>query len=606
MKRLYSSALTLCTFLSISAQEVVWQKDIKSSTQDFLSQMTTTIDQQYLITGSSIPSRTSGTTPSTGSGTALSRASGISSLSKAGSTLPFGSAQGKLAQGPQNNGYDFHLVKLNQQGEEVWEKYFSGQNHDFLSATVNTQEGGFLLAGTTFSGKGLDKKEDSKGGSDIWLIRINEFGDELWQKTIGGASDEEARAVIQTTDMGFFVAGNVAFGSLPFDSAQGTEQGSLREPQGTSGTQGTRGYGSKDVLVVRLDKNGKELSQLVLGGKGLDEVEKMIPTKDGGALLGVYSRSNAVEGSGMPDSGSKAISQKPKASGNYGEGDYWIIKLSKDGKMEWEKNFGGTGDDHLRTLALTSTGYLIGGESRSERSGNKAVGIEEGTDLWLISLDERGEEIWQKSYNFKNRDVLMGMSVISTPNPSRGGESTHLTKGILLGGYTQAEGRIESDDETFWMLYLDQNGNEQWRKHVKGESKKKEERLSDIKLNRDGSIVLAGTSAEELGKENWKIVKLGDKQIDQLIEKQDIKIYPNPVSEYAYVEINMDDGSGMLGDGKTEAEITVYDMGGRQLQSVKTKNKVTKINTQALIQGAYLVSVKTNDNKTASAKLIKK
>jgi len=557
MKRLYSSALIACTFLSISAQEVVWQKDIKSSTQDFLSQVTTTIDQQYLITGSSIH-------PSTGSGSALSRGSG---------TTP------RQAQGTQNNGYDFHLIKLNQQGEDVWEKYFSGQNHDFLSATVNTQDGGFVLAGTSFSSKGLDKKDDSKGGSDIWLIRINEFGDELWQKTIGSNSDEEARAVIQTTDMGFFVAGN-------------RTTGSLREPQGT----GTIGYGSKDVLIVRLDKNGKELSQLIIGGKGLDEVEKMIPTKDGGALLGIYSRSGAVAGNGMnPSTGSgsatsKAISQMPKASGNFGEGDYWIIKLSKDGKVEWEKNFGGKGDDHLRTLALTSTGYLVGGESRSERSGNKTVGIEEGTDLWLISLNERGEEIWQKSYNFRNRDVLMGLSVLHASDDKS-------SKGILLGGYTQAEGRIESDDETFWMLYLNEKGEEQWRKHVKGESRKREERLSDIKLNRDGSIILAATSAEELGKENWKIVKLGDKQIDQLIEKQDIKIYPNPVTDYAYVEIGFD---------FRESDIVVYDMGGRQLQSLKTKNKVTKINTQNLIQGAYLVTVKTNDNKTANAKLIKK
>jgi len=605
MKRLYSGALFLGTILGVSAQEVIWQKDIKSSTQDFLSQITTTIDQQYLITGSSIPSRASGTTPSRASGTTPSRASGNTPSLRE----PQGPGQD---QGKQNTGYDFHLVKLNQQGEEVWEKYFSGQNHDFLSATVNTQEGGFILAGTSFSGKGLDKKDDSKGGSDIWLIRINEFGDELWQKTVGSASDEEARAVIQTTDMGFFVAGNVAFGS-----AQATGQGSLREPQGTAGIQGTagtRGYGSKDVLVVRLDKNGKELSQLVLGGKGLDEVEKMIPTKDGGALLGVYSRSAS---SPSPSKGgeqdrsiqnSKSLSGYAKSTENFGEGDYWIIKLSKDGKVEWEKNFGGTGDDHLRTLALTSTGYLIGGESRSERSGNKTVGIEEGTDLWLISLDERGEEIWQKSYNFKNRDVLMGMSVISSSSPSKGGESGNLTKGILLGGYTQAEGRIESDDETFWMLYLDQNGNEQWRKHVKGESRKREERLSDIKLNRDGSIVLAGTSAEELGKENWKIVKLGDQQIDQLIEKQDIKIYPNPVSEYAYVEIGFisSPSPSKGGEPPFEANIVVYDMGGRQVQSIKTKNKVTKINTQALVQGAYLVSVKTNDNKTASAKLIKK
>uniref|UniRef100_UPI000DCFE2F5 T9SS C-terminal target domain-containing protein n=1 Tax=Chryseobacterium lathyri TaxID=395933 RepID=UPI000DCFE2F5 len=341
MKKLYMSAFTMCTILGLAAQEVVWQKDIKSSTQDFLSQVTTTIDQQYLITGSSIQA-----SPSISSGTSNQK---------------------------QNNGYDFHAIKLNQQGEEVWEKYFSGNNHDYLSATVTTQDGGFLLSGTSYSGKNKDKKDESKGGSDIWLIRLNEFGDELWQKTLGSASDEEARSVIQTTDLGFFLAGNVQ--------------------------NSAKGYGSKDILIVKLDKDGKELSQSILGGKGLDEVEKMIPTKDGGALLGIYSRSN-IGGS--------------KKTENFGEGDYWVIKLDKMGKTEWEKNFGGKADDHLRTLALTSSGYLIGGESRSERSGNKTAGIEEGTDLWLISLNERGEELWQKSYNFGNRDILMGTSVIQS------------------------------------------------------------------------------------------------------------------------------------------------------------------------------------------------
>ncbi|UIR57824.1 T9SS type A sorting domain-containing protein [Sphingobacterium sp. SRCM116780] len=515
MKQNYFGALlSLCPILIISAQEVLWQKDIKSSTQDFLSQITTTVDQQYLITGSSIQSSKSQTT-----------------------------------EKKQNNGYDFHLVKLNQQGEQVWEKYLSGQNHDYLSSSIATQEGGFLISGTSYSNQGLDKKEDSKGGSDIWMIRINEFGDEMWQKTLGGSSDEEARAVVQTTDLGFFITGNVQ--------------------------NSTKGYGSKDALIIKLDKDGKELSQLILGGKGLDEVEKMIPTKDGGVLVGIYSRST-IGGS--------------KKTENFGEGDYWIIKLNKEGKVEWEKNYGGKGDDHLRTLALTSNGYIIGGESRSERSGNKTVGIEEGTDLWLISLNERGEEIWQKSFNFKNRDVLMGMSVLHSADDKS-------SKGILLGGYTQAEGRVESDDETFWMLYIDQQGNEIWRKYVKGESRKREERLSDIKLNRDGSIILVGTSAEELGKENWKIIKLGDSQIDQLIVKQDIKIYPNPVTDYAYVETGFE---------FKEADITLYDMGGRQLQNFKTKNKVTKINTQNLIQGVYLIAIKTDTNETANVKLIKK
>ena len=548
MKKLYMSALLLSSTAILNAQEVIWQKDIKSSTQDFLSQVTATVDQQYLITGSSI------------------QAAGKTAVSSVASK--------------QNNGYDFHLVKLNQQGEEVWEKYFSGQNHDFLSATVATQEGGFLLAGTSYSGKGLDKKNASKGGSDIWLIRINEFGDELWQKTLGTSQDEEARSVIQNADFGFMVAGNVQ--------------------------NAANGFGSKDVTVTRLDKNGKVLSELILGGRGLDEVEKMIPTPDGGALLGVYSRSSEFHISNKQSamvnthSNAKGASSDitnyplpithPKSTENFGEGDYWVIKLSKDNKIEWEKNFGGKGDDHLRTMAFTSSGYIIGGESRSERSGNKTVGIEEGTDVWLISLNTKGEEQWQKSYNFKNRDILMGMNVINTGDGKN-------SKGILLGGYTQAEGRIETDDETFWMIYIDNDGNEQWRKHVKGESRKKEERLSDLKMNKDGSIVLAGTSAEELGKENWKIVKLGDSQIDQLIEKQDMKIYPNPVSDYCYVEIGFE---------FKEADITLYDMGGRQLQNLKTKNKVTKINTQNLIQGAYLIVVKTDTEKTANAKLIKK
>ncbi|QQV02482.1 MULTISPECIES: T9SS type A sorting domain-containing protein [Chryseobacterium] len=545
MKKLYAGAFLVCTMAVLQAQEVIWQKDIRSNTQDFLSQVTTTIDQQYLITGSSIQS---------------------SKLQAEGSK--------------QNNGYDFHLVKLNQQGEQVWEKYFAGNNHDYIQSTISTQDGGFALAGTSFSTSGLDKKDASKGGSDIWLIRLNEFGDELWQKTIGTAQDEEAKAVIQTTDFGFLVAGSVK--------------------------NSPKGFGSKDVMVIKLDKNGKEISQIILGGKGLDEVEKMIPTPDGGALLGVYSRSSATGNEKIKVKNEESVTSHSKSTENFGEGDYWIVKINRDGKVEWEKNFGGKGDDHLTTLAFTSAGYIIGGSSRSERSGNKTVGIEGGTDVWLISLNSHGEELWQKSYNFGNRDVLMGMNVISGREAGSEIKGVNATKGILLGGYTQAEGRIEANDETFWMLYLDQNGNEQWRKYVKGESRQREERLSDLRLNRDGSIILAGTSAEELGKENWKIVKLGDSQIDQLIDKQDIRIYPNPVSDYCYVEIGIESGSWKLGDGKSEAEIIIYDMGGRQLQSLKTKNKVTRINTQNLIQGAYLVVVKTNDNKTANAKIIKK
>lgn len=611
MQKSFTALGLLGGILCLYSQEVEWQKDIKSSTQDFLSNVSVTLDQQFLVSGSSIqPPK-------------------LSAVSTAGG-------------GFQNNGYDFHLVKLDQNGEEVWEKYFGGKNHDFLTATTATLEGGFLLAGTSLSSGGLDKKGNSFGGSDIWLIKIAENGNEEWQRTIGTRANEEARTVIQSTDLDYFIAGSID-----------------NDPSG---------YGSKDVWLLKLDKTGKPTKEMVIGGRGLDEVEKMIPTADGGALIGIYSRSgiysenqnsksvqskkgnvqpsvayldqreksagksnqkessenlrniprqetfftdesdtNVVSGShknsktstnnnstktNKHTSTSNPVTRNsyPKDTENYGEGDYWIIKLDKEGNIEWQKNYGGKGDDHIRTLELSETGYFVGGESRSENSGNKTAKSEEGTDVWIIGLDKNGNEQFQKSYTFGNRDILMSLNTIWN---SKGKE----TKGFLLGGYTQAEGKKEKDDETFWMLHIDPNGEEVWRKHIEGESRKKEERLITAQMLGDGTYILAGTSAKELGKENWKIVKLGDQKLQDMIEKQEIRIYPNPVADYCYVEIGME---------FKDATINLYDMSGRHLQSTATKNRVTKINTADLLQGAYLITIKTNTNKTANAKLIKK
>lgn len=567
MRNKYSCLVLLLGMLNLSAQEVQWQKDLPSSTQDFLSGLSVTVDRQFLLSGSSI------------------QAAKISGVSSSGAAK-------------QNNGYDYHLVKLNQQGEEVWEKFYAGNNHDFLTATVATQEGGFLLAGTSYSTKGQDKKQDAAGGSDIWLIKLTEKGEEEWQQTFGTSGNEEARSVVQTTDLGYIIAGTIE--------------------------DRRKGFGGKDVWIIKTDEKGNPLKELVLGGKGMDVVEKMIPTLDGGVLIGVYSRSgvgsmgntaknsstnsklkttteeeshfkNLKETKDRPNSITAKNNQEPsiqwiaKNSENEGEGDFWVIKLDKDGNVAWQKNFGGSEDDHLRTMTLTSTGFVIGGESRSKASGNKTADIEEGTDVWLISLNQKGDKQWERSYSFGNRDVMMSLSHIT------GSKSTE-TRGFLLGGYTQAEGRIEKDDETFWMLYIDPTGEEIWRKHVEGKSRQKEERLVTAQLLGDGAYVLAGTSAKQLGKENWKVVKLGDGQLDELIVKQDIKIYPNPVSDYCYVEIGFE---------FKEAIIELYDMGGRMLQTSKTKNKVTKINTADLPQAVYLIVAKT-ETKNASAKLIKK
>ena len=123
------------------------------------------------------------------------------------------------------------------------------------------------------------------------------------------------------------------------------------------------------------------------------------------------------------------------------------------------------------------------------------------------------------------------------------------------------------------------------------------------KLQSDGTFLLAGTSAEELGQENWKILKLGDKDLDNLIEKQDIRIFPNPVDDFAYVEI----GKSIFDESNRneEAEIKLFDTSGKQIEMIKTKNMVTKINTSSLPQGIYVVTASVG-SKFVNGKIVKK
>ncbi|WP_027382858.1 T9SS type A sorting domain-containing protein [Epilithonimonas caeni] len=549
MKRL-SISMGILVLCHVHAQKVSWQRDIQSGTQDFLSGLTVTMDGQYLVSGSSINQN-----PSTGRGQST------------------------------NQGYDYHILKLDQQGQKVWEKYSGGSKHDYLMNSITTQEGGFALVGTSFSNISGDKKENNLGGSDVWIVRLSETGEELWQKTIGTKNNDEASAIVQSTDQGFFVAGNIL--------------------------DNKKLFGSKDVFVSKLDKDGKLIKTTILGGRSLDEVTDMIPTPDGGAVVLVYSTSgksenlNNIESQNSAQGNSSQNATKleltsmvktfiGKSEDNYGSGDYWVIKLDKNSNVEWQKTYGGSGDDRPKAIANAHNGYIVSGESVSQSSGNKKDNIKEGTDIWVLNLDKTGNEVWQRSYNFGNRDVAMSVDVIERTNKDNFSED----RGFLLGGYTQAEGKMKKDDEKFWMLYIDVNGKEEWRKYVEGKEKKNEERLVSAKLQSDGSFLLAGTSAEELGKENWKVVKLLDGDVEDLVENKDIRIYPNPVKDYAYVEIGLD---------FDQADIYVYDMTGKVIQQLQTKNKITKVDTSGLPQGVYIIkaSIPNQKNKKLTTKIVK-
>ena len=166
MKKFYFCAFLL-TFQQLSSQATatIWQKNLHSEAQDLLSGMTATTDRQILLTGSSIQAHTT------------------------------------LTENKTNNGYDYHVIKMAQNGSVVWDKYFGGSQHDYLVSAVATLDGGFFLTGTSYSEQSGDKKVNNLGGSDIWMLRLNENGEELWQKTVGTTSNDEAAIAVETAEV---------------------------------------------------------------------------------------------------------------------------------------------------------------------------------------------------------------------------------------------------------------------------------------------------------------------------------------------------------------------------------------------------------------------
>ena len=93
-------------------------------------------------------------------------------------------------------------VKLSVAKTKVWQKTYGGSDHDVAEAIISTEDGGFIVAGWT--------KSFGNGKSDVYLIRIDKDGNKVWQKTYGGSNHDVAEAIIPTEDGGFIVAGYTA------------------------------------------------------------------------------------------------------------------------------------------------------------------------------------------------------------------------------------------------------------------------------------------------------------------------------------------------------------------------------------------------------------
>lgn len=469
-----------------------------------------------------------------------------------------------------NNGnLDYWLWKMDEGGDLDWQKNYGGTGTDMLYSVRNTRDGGFILGGSSNSPKGFDKKDPCRGAEDFWIIKLNAKGGEEWQRTIGGSGSDVLKAIIPTTDGGYIIGG-----SSSSDVSEIILKGGI-DPEGKS----EKNLGSMDFWIVKLDAQGKIKWQKTLGGKYSDVLQSIAQTSDNGYIIGGTSNSPASQ---------------YKTSDSYGASDLWVIKLDAEGNVQWQNVFGGERDDQLAVVKQTKDkGYIIGGSSNSGATGNKKKPSKKGTDFWIIKLDENGEITWQETYDNGATDLLV--SLIENNDGS-----------YLVGGYSKSEttGTTKTDKKEindYLAFKINSKGEEIWKASAGSNG---EDVLRKVIETRDGGYIMAGTAKGKAsrdrqgnrGSNDFWVVKLKDIHKNEAAqEKQMLEAIPNPVQSYTNVIVGYDFTSGTA---------SIYDLGGRQLQTVKADSRTIPIDLSPYPDGMYIIEVVTNAGKD-SVKVLK-
>ena len=469
---------------------------------------------------------------------------------------------------------DYWLWKMDEKGDLDWQKSFGGSGVDLLQSIRLTSDGGYVLAGISNSNKGLDKKEDAKGQDDFWIIKLDAKGNEIWQQTIGGSGQEKLQTICQTKDGGYIIGGTSASYKTRKD-----DKGVL-DVFGKS--EDTRG--NLDYWIVKLKKDGKIEWQKTLGGIYVDELKDLVVLPNGNILAGGYSNS--------PQSGDKT-------QDNYGLGDFWLVELSNQGQLLWQQTIGAEADDNVFAIALTADGgFMVGGNSNSATSDTKSKASKNGSDFWILKFDTEKNLQWQETYDYGTRDVLT--SIVENKDGS-----------FLLGGYAQSEQTNEAPSKfkkadkeginDYIALKINAKGEEIWTQTA---GSKGEEVMKKLLETRDGGYLLTGTSNGKASKDknntiggaDFWVVKLKDKTKPEK-EKLPIEAIPNPAVTFTNV---------IIGFEYTYGTANVYDLNGRQLQThTLDGNRTLPLEMTSYPTGIYIVEIVT-DKEKYSVKIIKR
>jgi len=430
---------------------------------------------------------------------------------------------------------DYWVVKLDSTGTIEWQKSFGGTGWEVAYFIQQTTDGGFVVAGYSNSTDG--NVTGNHGSSDYWVVKLSSIGVLEWQKSLGGTGADYARVIKQTSDRGYIAAGYS-------NSLDGDVTGN---------------HGGNDYWVVKLDSIGTIEWQRSLGGSGFDIAESIQQTADGGYVVAGGSEYNDGD-----------------VTGNHGLPDYWVVKLSSTGVLEWQRSLGGTGEDVARSIQQTiDGGYIVVGSSPS--IDGDVIGNHGEYDYWVVRLDSTGTIEWQKCLGGTGYDMAGYIQQTADGGFVVAGNSKS-NDGDITGNHGSSD---------YWVVKLDSIGIIEWQRSLGGTGI---DFAHSIQQTPDGSYVVAGYSNSADGDvtgnhgiyDYW-VVKLSSFiGVNEITELNEFSVYPNPTSNQIRLKAN----TNLLG-----SSYTIYDNMGKSVISGQINAPQMLIELGNLSDGIYLLSI---------------
>ena len=326
-----------------------------------------------------------------------------------------------------------------------WQRTLGGSLYDEVQDIISVADGNYLVLGVTASSN--YDIFGYHGGYDIFVAKFGPAGNTIWKKTFGGTDVETPGTILSTEDGGCIVAGITRSDNYDVVGFHG---------------------GLSDGWMFKLNSSGNMEWQKVFGGIGMEELNCMIVTSDGGYLL--------TGASTIPDG---------DVTENLGGLDFWVIKTDDKGEIVWQHSYGGSNEDIAYHASETSDGgYIVVGNTFSNDgyvTNNKG-----NVDIWVMKINADGIFEWGTALGGEYAEL--GRFVHETEGGYiAGGLTGTKNNGDVVGGHGLYD---------MWVVKIDLSGNLVWQLPIGGTELDK---TSQMELLADGSCILIGETRSNDG-----------------------------------------------------------------------------------------------------------